>query len=125
MIKGFIQACALDTENWCLSGVRMSSLTAGMLMLSTLCLFKVWSPCSRSYEEDNPPFPRFFFDGCLQGHYKILSLMGSLFPPEPRGGNLQCFDGRSVSLACADGRVIGGTVAGLLLAASPIKVSPK
>jgi hypothetical protein len=52
-------------------------------------------------------------------------LMGSFFPPEPRGGNLQRTGGLSVSLACADGRVIGGSVAGLLLAASPIKVSPK
>ncbi len=73
---------------------------------------------------DNLPFPRFFFDGCLQGHYKILSLMGSFFPPEPRSGNLQCTGGLSVSLACANGCVIGGTVAGLLLAASPIMVSP-
>ncbi|KAH9541643.1 hypothetical protein CY35_14G076100 [Sphagnum magellanicum] len=57
-----------------------------------------------------------------QGRYEILSLMGSFFPPEPRGGNLQRTGGLSVSLACADGRVIGGSVAGLLLAASPIKV---
>ncbi len=74
---------------------------------------------------DNLPFPGFFFDECLQGRYEILSLMGSFFPPEPRGGNLQRTGGLSVSLACADGRVIGGSVAGLLLAASPIKVSPK
>ncbi|CAM6034776.1 unnamed protein product [Sphagnum compactum] len=55
-----------------------------------------------------------------QGRYEILSLMGSFFPPD-RGGN-QRTGGLSVSLACADGRVIGGSVAGLLLAASPIKV---
>ncbi|CAK9225342.1 unnamed protein product [Sphagnum troendelagicum] len=59
-----------------------------------------------------------------QGHYEILSLMGSFFPPEPKGGNLQCTGGLSVSLACANGCVIGGTVAGLLLVASPITVSP-
>ncbi len=73
---------------------------------------------------DNLPFPRFFFNGCLQGHYEILSLMGSFFLPEPRDGNLQCSGGLSVSLACANGCVIGGTVAGLLLAVSLRTVSP-
>ncbi len=59
---------------------------------------------------------------CLQGRYEILSLMGSFFPHDARGGNLPQTGGLSVSLACADGRVIGGSVAGLLLAASPIQV---
>jgi hypothetical protein len=50
-------------------------------------------------------------------------LMGSFFPSDARGSSLQRTGGLSVSLACADGRVIGGSVAGLLLAASPIQVS--
>jgi len=57
-----------------------------------------------------------------QGRYEILSLMGSFFPADARGASLQRTGGLSVSLACADGRVIGGSVAGLLLAASPIQV---
>ncbi|KAH8967158.1 hypothetical protein BDL97_03G064500 [Sphagnum fallax] len=57
-----------------------------------------------------------------QGRYEILSLMGSFFPHDARGGNLPQTGGLSVSLACADGRVIGGSVAGLLLAASPLQV---
>ncbi len=59
----------------------------------------------------------------IQGRYEILSLMGSFFPADARGASLQRTGGLSVSLACADGRVIGGSVAGLLLAASPIQVS--
>nr|CAB3459364.1 unnamed protein product [Digitaria exilis] len=54
-----------------------------------------------------------------EGHFEILQLMGSFTMAEEgrrRTGGL------SVSLAGPDGRVVGGVVAGMLRAASPIQV---
>lgn len=59
----------------------------------------------------------------MQGRYEILSLSGSFLPTDLGGGNRQRTGGLSVSLAGSDGRVIGGGVAGMLTAASPIQVS--
>ena len=57
----------------------------------------------------------------LQGRFEILSLSGSFLPME--SGNIYGrTGGLSVSLAGPDGRVIGGGVAGLLMAASPVQV---
>jgi hypothetical protein len=58
----------------------------------------------------------------MQGRYEILSLSGSYLPTDLGGGNRQLTGGLSVSLAGSDGRVIGGGVAGMLTAASPIQV---
>lgn len=56
-----------------------------------------------------------------EGNFEILSLSGSFFPTK----NL-CFSSRtgglSVSLAGPDGQVVGGGVAGLLMAASPVQM---
>ncbi len=60
---------------------------------------------------------------CWQGRYEILSLSGSYLLQDTGGGARQRTGGLSVSLAATDGRVIGGSVAGLLVAASPIQVS--
>ena len=57
----------------------------------------------------------------MQGRFEILSLSGS-FTISETGGMRSRTGGISVSLAGPDGRVIGGGVAGLLLAASPIQV---
>jgi hypothetical protein len=57
-----------------------------------------------------------------QGRYEILSLSGSYLLQDTGGGGRQRTGGLSVSLAGTDGRVIGGGVAGLLVAASPIQV---
>lgn len=57
-----------------------------------------------------------------EGRYEILSLSGSFLPTDVGGGNRQRTGGLSVSLAGSDGRVIGGGVAGMLTAASPIQV---
>ncbi|KAG0581680.1 hypothetical protein KC19_4G271300 [Ceratodon purpureus] len=57
-----------------------------------------------------------------EGRYEILSLSGSFLPTDLGGGNRQRTGGLSVSLAGSDGRVIGGGVAGMLTAASPIQV---
>eukprot|EP00250_Pteridium_aquilinum_P025682 c3133_g1_i1 orf=554-1603(-) len=56
-----------------------------------------------------------------EGHFEILSLSGSFFPTKnfcvsSRTGGL------SVSLAGPDGQVVGGGVAGLLMAASPVQM---
>ena len=59
----------------------------------------------------------------MQGRYEILSLSGSFLTTDLGGGNRQRTGGLSVSLAGSDGRVIGGGVAGMLTAASPIQVS--
>ncbi|KAK3008067.1 hypothetical protein RJ639_013510 [Escallonia herrerae] len=55
------------------------------------------------------------------GRFEILSLSGSFTVSE--NGGIKCRSGGlSVSLAGPDGRVVGGGVAGLLLAASPIQI---
>ncbi|RWR82384.1 AT-hook motif nuclear-localized protein 1-like protein [Cinnamomum micranthum f. kanehirae] len=56
-----------------------------------------------------------------EGRFEILSLSGS-FTVTDSGGVRSRTGGISVSLAGPDGRVVGGGVAGLLLAASPIQV---
>lgn len=57
----------------------------------------------------------------FQGRFEILSLSGSYTVSDTSG--IRTRDGGlSVSLAGPDGRVIGGSVAGLLTAAGPIQV---
>lgn len=51
----------------------------------------------------------------------MLSLTGSFIPSET-GGMRHRTGGMSISLASPDGRVVGGGVAGLLVAASPVQV---
>ncbi|XVF73393.1 hypothetical protein PTKIN_Ptkin12aG0198300 [Pterospermum kingtungense] len=58
-----------------------------------------------------------------EGRFEILSLSGSFMPTETQGTRSRS-GGMSVSLASPDGRVVGGGVAGLLVAASPVQVSP-
>jgi hypothetical protein len=55
----------------------------------------------------------------FQGRFEILQLMGSFTMAE---GGRRRTGGLSVSLAGPDGRVVGGVVAGMLRAASPIQV---
>ncbi|KAJ8752962.1 hypothetical protein K2173_008697 [Erythroxylum novogranatense] len=63
------------------------------------------------------------FGGTLtyEGRFEILSLSGSFMPTE-NGGTKSRSGGMSVSLAGADGRVVGGGLAGLLIAAGPVQV---
>lgn len=56
-----------------------------------------------------------------EGRFEILSLSGSFLLIE-NGGTRSRTGGLSVSLAGPDGRVVGGGVAGLLMAASPVQV---
>lgn len=56
-----------------------------------------------------------------EGRFEILSLTGSFMPSE-NGGIRNRSGGMSVSLAGPDGRVVGGGVAGLLVAASPVQI---
>ncbi|MED6172247.1 hypothetical protein PIB30_048294 [Stylosanthes scabra] len=56
-----------------------------------------------------------------EGRFEILSLSGS-FTPSETGGTRSRSGGMSVSLSGPDGRVIGGGVAGLLVAAGPVQV---
>lgn len=56
-----------------------------------------------------------------EGRFEILSLSGSFLLTESNGTRSRT-GGLSVSLAGPDGRVIGGGVAGLLMAASPVQV---
>lgn len=56
----------------------------------------------------------------FQGLFEILQLTGS-FTMAEEGGRKRT-GGLSVSLAGPDGRVIGGVVAGMLRAATPIQV---
>ncbi|XP_059629458.1 AT-hook motif nuclear-localized protein 1-like [Cornus florida] len=56
-----------------------------------------------------------------EGRFEILSLSGS-FMPTDSGGTKSRSGGMSVSLAGPDGRVVGGGLAGLLVAAGPVQV---
>ncbi|KAF3441731.1 hypothetical protein FNV43_RR15646 [Rhamnella rubrinervis] len=56
-----------------------------------------------------------------EGRFEILSLSGS-FTVSDTGGVRSRTGGLSVSLAGPDGRVVGGGIAGLLTAASPIQI---
>jgi hypothetical protein len=56
-----------------------------------------------------------------EGHFEILSLTGSFIPSES-GGTRSRAGGMSVSLAGQDGRVFGGGLAGLFIAAGPVQV---
>lgn len=58
----------------------------------------------------------------LQGRFEILSLSGSYMPTENAGTKSRS-GGMSVSLAGPDGRVVGGGLAGLLIAAGPVQVT--
>lgn len=58
----------------------------------------------------------------MQGRFEILSLSGSFMPTE-NGGTRSRTGGMSVSLASTDGRVVGGGVEGLLVAARPVQVT--
>ncbi|KAE8727730.1 AT-hook motif nuclear-localized protein 1 [Hibiscus syriacus] len=56
-----------------------------------------------------------------EGRFEILSLSGS-FMPNDTGATRSRSGGMSVSLASPNGRVVGGGVAGLLVAAGPVQV---
>lgn len=56
-----------------------------------------------------------------EGRFEILTLTGSFIPSENNGMKSRT-GGLSISLAGPDGRVVGGGVAGGLLAANPIQV---
>lgn len=56
----------------------------------------------------------------MQGRFEIISLSGSFMRSESNGSSGP--NGLSVSLAGADGRVLGGGVAGMLMAATPVQV---
>lgn len=64
-----------------------------------------------------------FYSSCsqMQGRFEILSLSGSFMLSDGDGPRSRT-GGLSVSLAGPDGRVLGGGVAGLLIAASPVQV---
>ncbi|KAL5862497.1 hypothetical protein ACOSQ3_000011 [Xanthoceras sorbifolium] len=56
-----------------------------------------------------------------EGRFEIISLAGSFSLSENNGGRSRS-GGLSVSLAGPDGRVLGGGVAGMLMAASPVQI---
>lgn len=57
----------------------------------------------------------------MQGRFEIISLSGSFLLSENDGSRNRT-SALSVSLAGSDGRVLGGGVAGVLTAASPVQV---
>ncbi|XP_010433994.1 PREDICTED: AT-hook motif nuclear-localized protein 2-like [Camelina sativa] len=57
-----------------------------------------------------------------EGRFEILSLSGTFMPSSDADGTRSRTGGMSVSLASPDGRVVGGGLAGLLVAATPIQV---
>lgn len=65
--------------------------------------------------------PVFLMNFHMQGRFEILTLSGSFLLSESSGQRSRT-GGLSVSLSGPDGRVLGGGVAGLLTAASPVQV---
>lgn len=59
----------------------------------------------------------------MQGRFDILALSGSFVLSEAYGQRTRT-GGLSITLSGPDGRVFGGVVAGLLVAASPVQVFP-
>ncbi|KAG0491647.1 hypothetical protein HPP92_004700 [Vanilla planifolia] len=57
-----------------------------------------------------------------EGRFEILCLSGSYLMNNDEGGSRGRSGGLSISLSSPDGRVIGGGVGGLLIAASPVQV---
>lgn len=57
----------------------------------------------------------------FEGRFEIICLSGSYLPANS-GGSINRTGGLSISLASPDGRVIGGGVGGMLIAASPVQV---
>lgn len=57
-----------------------------------------------------------------EGRFEIISLAGSFLLADSNGNHSNKSSGLSVSLAGSDGRVLGGGVAGSLVAATPIQV---
>lgn len=57
-----------------------------------------------------------------QGRFEILCLSGS-YTLMDNGGSRSRAGGLSISLSSPDGRVIGGGVAGSLIAANPVQVN--
>ncbi|ESQ31701.1 hypothetical protein EUTSA_v10004345mg [Eutrema salsugineum] len=56
-----------------------------------------------------------------EGRFEILSLSGSFMPTE-NGGTKGRSGGMSISLAGPNGKIIGGGLAGMLIAAAPVQV---
>ncbi|CAH8391704.1 unnamed protein product [Eruca vesicaria subsp. sativa] len=61
------------------------------------------------------------FFSWLRDRFEILSLSGSFMPTEDRGTKGRS-GGMSISLAGPNGKIIGGGLAGMLIAASPVQV---
>ncbi|KAA8515944.1 hypothetical protein F0562_019123 [Nyssa sinensis] len=57
-----------------------------------------------------------------EGRFDILQLSGSFTPTDIGGSQFSRTGGMSITLASPDGRVVGGTLGGLLIAASPVQV---
>ncbi|CAH9096866.1 unnamed protein product [Cuscuta europaea] len=57
-----------------------------------------------------------------EGRFDILSLSGSFTPTEFGESGMSRIGGMSITLASPDGRVVGGMLAGLLIAATPVQV---
>ncbi|MFS7916178.1 putative DNA helicase chromatin remodeling SNF2 family [Helianthus anomalus] len=58
----------------------------------------------------------------LQGQFEIISLSGSFLLTDSDGNQSSRSSGLSISLAGSDGRVLGGGVAGSLVAATPVQI---
>ncbi|XP_057449874.1 AT-hook motif nuclear-localized protein 1 isoform X1 [Lotus japonicus] len=57
-----------------------------------------------------------------EGQFRILSLSGHFCPHESGGETLGRSGNMSIVFASPDGRVAGGTLAGMLVAATPVQV---
>ncbi|KAG8084314.1 hypothetical protein GUJ93_ZPchr0010g10245 [Zizania palustris] len=70
---------------------------------------------------DGSGIPRRLSGDCDAGRFEIISLSGSFLLAED-GDMRSRTGGLSVALAGSDGRVLGGCVAGMLMAATPVQV---
>lgn len=100
-------------------GLMGSTLYNCMAKKSRFCAFRVLSFHMMWHYHSVETIKLFWL--FLQGRFEILSLCGS-FMPTDNGGTKSRSGGMSVSLAGPDGRVVGGGLAGLLVAAGPVQV---
>lgn len=58
----------------------------------------------------------------IQGSFEIMALTGGFFPQKSVGGTLIRSGRMNISFANSDGLFLGGRLAGILVAASPVQV---
>ncbi|KAF9686575.1 hypothetical protein SADUNF_Sadunf02G0003400 [Salix dunnii] len=106
--------------------IRIHESRGFMFMRLSVVYWRQFCPCWLWFGHLSPNSSlavsfKIFCSFSMQGRFEILALSGSYLPSE-NGGPRSRTGGLSVCLSGPDGRVLGGSVAGLLMAAAPVQV---